>query len=82
MNRIQTLFQTKPSGLLSVYFTAGYPRRDDTVSILKALQAKGVDMVEIGIPFSDPMADGPVIQQAATQALRQGMSLRDRKSVV
>lgn len=76
MNRIQTLFQTKPSGLLSVYFTAGYPRRDDTVSILKALQAQGIDMVEIGIPFSDPMADGPVIQQAATEALRQGMSLR------
>lgn len=76
MNRIQTLFQTKPSGILSVYFTAGYPRRDDTVSILQALEAKGVDMVEIGIPFSDPMADGPVIQQAATEALRAGMSLK------
>lgn len=76
MNRIQTLFQTKPSGLLSVYFTAGYPRLDDTVSILKALEAKGIDMAEIGIPFSDPMADGPVIQKAATEALRQGMSLK------
>lgn len=76
MNRIQTLFQRKPSGILSVYFTAGYPRRDDTVSILQALEAKGVDMAEIGIPFSDPMADGPVIQQAATEALRGGMSLK------
>lgn len=76
MNRIQTLFQRKPSGILSVYFTAGYPRRDDTVSILQALEAKGIDMAEIGIPFSDPMADGPVIQQAATEALRGGMSLK------
>lgn len=76
MNRIQTLFQTKPSGILSVYFTAGYPQRDNTKSILKALEAKGIDMAEIGIPFSDPMADGPVIQEAATEALRQGMSLK------
>lgn len=75
MNRITHLFNTKTSGILSVYFTAGYPRLEDTGSILKALQSRGVDMVEVGIPFSDPMADGPVIQEAATQALRNGMSL-------
>lgn len=75
MNRITHLFNTKKSGILSVYFTAGYPRLEDTAAVLKALQAKGIDMVEVGIPFSDPMADGPVIQEAATQALRNGMSL-------
>ncbi len=76
MNRINQLFNTKKDGILSVYFTAGYPQLNDTQNILKALQEKGVDMVEVGIPFSDPMADGPVIQEAATQALRNGMSLR------
>ena len=76
MNRITNLFNTKKDGILSVYFTAGYPALDDTTKILKELQAKGIDMVEVGIPFSDPMADGPVIQEAATQALHNGMSLR------
>ena len=71
MNRITNLFQTQKDGILSVYFTAGYPNLNDTASILKALQAKGIHMVEVGIPFSDPMADGPVIQEAATQALRK-----------
>ena len=75
MNRITNLFQTQKDGILSVYFTAGYPNLNDTASILKALQTKGIHMVEVGIPFSDPMADGPVIQEAATQALRNGMSL-------
>ena len=76
MNRIDLLFQTKNYGILSVYFTAGYPALNDTRIVLRALQDKGVDMVEIGIPFSDPMADGTVIQAAATQALRNGMSQR------
>jgi len=76
MNRITQLFETKKSGILSVYFTAGYPALDDTRRALAALQSQGIDMVEIGIPFSDPMADGTVIQQANTQALRNGMSLR------
>lgn len=75
MNRITNLFETKKNGILSVYFTAGYPQLDDTVTILKELEKKGIDSVEIGIPFSDPMADGLVIQEAATQALRNGMSL-------
>ena len=76
MNRITKLFEEKKSGILSVYFTAGYPALNDTRRVLAALQEKGIDLVEIGIPFSDPMADGPVIQQANTQALRNGMSLR------
>lgn len=76
MNRITNLFNTKKNGILSVFFTAGYPNLDDTTKILKELANKGIDMVEIGIPFSDPMADGPVIQETSTTALRNGMSLR------
>lgn len=76
MNRITNLFNTKKNGILSVFFTAGYPNLDDTTTILKELANKGIDMVEIGIPFSDPMADGPVIQETSTTALRNGMSLR------
>jgi len=75
INRIDRCFQAKPSGLLSVYFTAGFPALQDTRRILCALQNEGIDLVEIGIPFSDPMADGPVIQQSSTQALRNGMTL-------
>lgn len=76
MNRIQQLFQTKQHNILSLYFTAGFPRLEDTVPVLKSLQAHGVDMVEIGIPFSDPMADGVVIQQSSHTALQNGMSIR------
>jgi tryptophan synthase alpha chain len=77
MNRITRLFESKKQGgILSVYFTAGYPSLNDTAPILEALESHGVNMAEIGIPFSDPMADGPVIQQSSTQALRNGMSLR------
>lgn len=75
-NRIDALLQQGKKGVLSVYFTAGYPRLEDTVLVLTELQSKGVDMAEIGIPFSDPMADGPVIQQSSTTALRNGMTLR------
>lgn len=75
MNRITNLFETKQNDILSVYFTAGYPKLDDTVTVLKELEKKGIDMVEVGIPFSDPMADGVVIQEAATQALHNGMTL-------
>lgn len=76
MNRINKLFSEKKSGLLSIYFCAGDPELNSTMPVLRALQAAGIDMVEIGIPFSDPMADGPVIQDAASRALRNGMSLR------
>lgn len=76
MNRINQLFEKKQKNILSVYFTAGFPKLEDTVPVLKALQANGVDLVEIGIPFSDPMADGPVIQQSSHEALQNGMSIR------
>jgi tryptophan synthase alpha chain len=75
MNRINQLFKEKSSGVLSVYFTAGFPRLSDTIKVLEALQAKGVDLVEIGIPFSDPMADGLVIQESGHQALQNGMNM-------
>ncbi|MUP38949.1 tryptophan synthase subunit alpha [Labilibaculum euxinus] len=76
MNRIDQLFQNKGKDILSIYFPAGYPNLNDTVPNLQLLQDKGVDLVEIGIPFSDPLADGPVIQIAAKQSLDQGMSLK------
>ena len=76
MNRITTLFETKQQNLLSIYYPAGYPKLDDTLPILHTLQTKGIDLVESGIPFSDPMADGPVIQEASTQALRNGITLK------
>lgn len=76
MNRITHLFQHKKRPILSVYFTAGFPNLEDTVPTLRALQSEGVDLVEIGIPFSDPMADGVVIQHSSHVALQQGMSIR------
>lgn len=75
MNRIDGLFAEKKDHILSVYYTAGYPRLNDTLEVLKSLQAHGADLVEIGMPFSDPLADGPVIQQSSVQALANGMSL-------
>jgi tryptophan synthase alpha chain len=75
MNRLQTLFQNKKNDILSVYFTAGFPQLNTTQEILSELQKQGVDLVEIGIPFSDPMADGTVIQQSSQAALNNGMSL-------
>ena len=76
MNRINQLFASGKRDLLSIYFCAGYPDPDNTAEVIRALENNGVQMIEIGIPFSDPMADGPVIQNAAQQALRGGMSLR------
>lgn len=75
MNRINELFSYKKGKVLSIYFTAGYPQLDDTREVLKSLQESGADMVEIGMPFSDPLADGPVIQASSLQALQNGMSL-------
>lgn len=76
MNRINQLFRKNPKELLSIYFCAGHPTTNSTASIIRTLEANGVSMIEIGIPFSDPMADGVVIQDAATKALRNGMSLQ------
>ena len=75
MNRINQLFSQKQHNILSLYFTAGYPGIDDTVPILEAMAAQGVDMAEIGIPFSDPMADGTTIQNSSQIALKNGMTL-------
>jgi tryptophan synthase alpha chain len=74
-NRIQTLFKNKGEKILSVYFTAGYPESNDTVDIIEELELNGVDLIEIGIPFSDPVADGPVIQRSSEIALKKGMTL-------
>lgn len=73
MNRITQTFE-QDKKLLSIYFTAGFPNLDDTVPVLEQLQESGVDMVEIGLPFSDPLADGPTIQESSTQALKNGMT--------
>jgi len=73
MNRINKAFQNKKK-ILSIYFTAGYPNLSDTNSIIENLDKNGVDMIEIGLPFSDPLADGPTIQQSSTTALKNGMT--------
>ncbi|MBT8393944.1 MAG: tryptophan synthase subunit alpha, partial [Bacteroidia bacterium] len=73
MNRIQQKLQ-EDKKLLSIYFTAGFPILNDTVTTIQNLEKSGVDMIEIGLPFSDPLADGPTIQASSTQALRNGMT--------
>ena len=73
MNRIQTKLN-EDKKLLSIYFSAGFPALNDTVDIIKNLLEKsGVDMIEIGLPFSDPLADGPTIQESSTKALKNGI---------
>lgn len=76
MNRINQLFNSDKKDILSIYFCAGDPTLEGTAHVIRTLEKNGVDMIEIGIPFSDPMADGIVIQNAATQSLRNGMSLK------
>jgi tryptophan synthase alpha chain len=76
MNRINKLFQKKNKKILSIYFTAGYPRINDTFDIIKALDKNGVDMIEVGMPFSDPIADGPIIQNSNNIAVGNGMNIR------
>lgn len=73
MNRINQKLQENKK-IVSIYFTAGFPLLEDAVSIIKKLQGAGVDMIEIGLPFSDPLADGPTIQGSSTQALKNGMT--------
>lgn len=74
-NRLTTLFEQKTSDVLNIYCTAGYPRIDSTIEVINALQAYGADIIELGIPYSDPIADGPVIQQSNMQALKNGMRI-------
>ncbi|MEG9328012.1 tryptophan synthase subunit alpha [Salinimicrobium catena] len=75
MNRIKQKLQEDPQKkLLSIYFTAGYPQPEDTVPVIEDLEKSGVDMIEIGLPFSDPLADGPTIQESSQVALKNGMT--------
>ncbi|MCR5003966.1 MAG: tryptophan synthase subunit alpha [Bacteroidales bacterium] len=75
MNRIDKLFGSDAKNILSIYFCAGAPTLEGTADVIRTLEKNGVNMIEVGMPFSDPMADGPVIQSAATKALRNGMSI-------
>ncbi len=75
MNKLNKTLNVKRDNLLTVYFTAGYPRLEDTAPILLSLQAAGVDIIEIGMPYSDPVADGPTIQESNKRALENGMSI-------
>ncbi|MBA4168624.1 MAG: tryptophan synthase subunit alpha [Chitinophagaceae bacterium] len=75
MNRIDELFQRKNNRVLNIYCTAGYPAADSTVNVLQSLQASGADMIELGMPYSDPLADGPVIQASSSRALANGMTI-------
>ncbi|MDQ7948020.1 MAG: tryptophan synthase subunit alpha [Pedobacter sp.] len=75
MNRLQQLFENKKKDILSIYYTAGYPNLNDTLTIAEALEQAGADFMEIGFPYSDPVADGEVIQGSSKQALDQGMTL-------
>ncbi|GIV33669.1 MAG: tryptophan synthase alpha chain [Chitinophagales bacterium] len=74
-NRIDELFRTRPERVLSVYYTAGFPQLEATLSIAAALEKAGADMLEIGMPYSDPLADGPVIQHSSEVAIKNGMTL-------
>lgn len=76
MNRINKLFEQKKTNVLSIYFTAGYPNLNSTVEIAEALEKAGADFLEIGIPYSDPLADGPVIQASSLTAIENGMTIK------
>src|SRR5476651_626756 len=75
MNRLNQLFATKKDNLLSIYYTAGYPELNTTLNIAEALEKAGADFLEIGFPYSDPVADGPTIQHSSEIALENGMTL-------
>ncbi|MBY5949375.1 tryptophan synthase subunit alpha [Algoriphagus marincola] len=76
MNRIHYLFNNKQERVLSIYFTAGFPHLEDTIPVMEAIQAGGADIIEIGVPYSDPIADGPTIQDSNKIALENGMSMK------
>lgn len=75
MNSVQQIFQQKDKDLLSIFFTAGFPKLEDTTSIISELSSNGVDFIEVGLPYSDPLADGPTIQHSSSVALQNGMNL-------
>jgi len=76
MSRLKDLFTTKTNQVLNVYCTAGYPKLESTLEVMKALQENGADIIEIGIPYSDPLADGPIIQASSTKAIANGMTIK------
>lgn len=76
MNRLQELFQRKSKQVLNMYCTAGYPHLDSTLSVMSALQNNGADLIELGMPYSDPLADGPVIQESSAKAIANGMTIK------
>jgi tryptophan synthase alpha chain len=76
MSRIKDLFQRESNNILNVYCTAGYPQLNSTVKVMMALQENGTDIIELGMPYSDPLADGPVIQQSSSIALANGMTIK------
>src|SRR5207249_1785434 len=76
MGRIEELFAKKQDKVLSVYCTAGFPELGDTLTVMKALERNGADIIELGMPYSDPLADGPVIQHSSTIALQNGMTIK------
>src|SRR5256885_11020870 len=75
MSRLKELFEKKKKNILNVYCTAGYPKLESTLEVMTALEKNGADMIELGMPYSDPLADGPVIQASGTQALANGMTI-------
>ena len=76
-NRLENLFESKKHNILNVYCTAEFPHLHSTLEVMKALQESGADIIELGMPYSDPLADGPVIQQSNTKALANGMSIEN-----
>ncbi|QDH79717.1 tryptophan synthase subunit alpha [Echinicola soli] len=76
MNRIDQLFQDKKENILSIYFTAGFPKLEDTLAIMEAIEEAGADIIEVGMPYSDPVADGPTIQESNKVALDNGMNMK------
>jgi len=75
MNRLKELFQRKKNSVLNVYCTAGFPQFDSTLQVMRSLQDNGADIIELGMPYSDPLADGPVIQSSSSKALHNGMTI-------
>lgn len=76
MSRLKNLFEKKETRILNVYCTAGYPQLDSTIEVMMALEQNGADIIELGMPYSDPLADGPVIQQSSSVALANGMTIK------
>src|SRR5204862_4407578 len=76
MKRIKNLFKTKRDKVLNVYCTAGFPQLNSTIEVMKTLQENGADLIELGMPYSDPLADGPVIQHSSNIALANGMTIK------